>query len=269
MTKTIVTPITLDTGCPSWCTEHAWYGGGEGEESHHNAPVELTYPPFQNDPGERQFTVTPYREINADGTVGSHVFVNDCANGILATRTEVGELIAALREAAAQAFGAGATRDDGACQCQTYPSPEATPCPAWCEVQQPHEWVNVFGNSWSKTHRKWLDSDPEGTVTLQHHELIEDGQPATWGRPGDAGRMYFDLNLDTAQSINDGAELALTFAEGVKFAVDNETTEDTPAIRRVLAERAVLDAVRDWIDGDGRTTAVENAYGLLVAALVP
>ena len=109
---TTTTPITLDTGCPTWCTEHAWYGGGEGEESHHNAPVALTYPPFQNEPGERQFIVTPYREINADGTVGSHVFVNDFAHGILTSWTEVAELITALRDAATLAFGEGAPTPD-------------------------------------------------------------------------------------------------------------------------------------------------------------
>lgn len=144
------------------------------------------------------------------------------------------------------------------------PMPAMTPCPVpWCRPE-PHPFVSEFEISWSRTHRKLLD--PDGCVAIQYFELIENGELVEWSRTGDAGRVFFSLVLDDVQSISDGAELALEFAEGVKFAVDNGTTEDTPAIRLVLAERAVLDAVRDWVDGDGRGIAVENAYAALWAA---
>lgn len=103
---TTVPRITLDTDCPSWCVRHAWYGGGEGQESHHHgAEVELSYPPFQEETRERQFTVEPIREVNEDGTVENHVFMNDRADGVLTSAAEVAKLIAALHEAARLAFG--------------------------------------------------------------------------------------------------------------------------------------------------------------------
>lgn len=145
------------------------------------------------------------------------------------------------------------------------PMPAMTPCPVpWCKPE-PHPFCSdEFETSWTRTHRKRLD--PDGCVVLTFYELIEDGRAAVWSRPGDAGRIYFDLVLDDAQSISDGAELALEFAEGVQFAVANGANEDTPAIRVVLAERAVLEAVADWVDRDGRGIAVENAYAELAAA---
>lgn len=104
MTTTLA-PITLDTSCPAWCTEHRWSGDSEGHAAIHEAPVEFTFPPVEDTPAERQFMVTPTRWVMSDGAVEDHVYLHDAGDGYLATGAEVRQLAAALLRAGQQAFG--------------------------------------------------------------------------------------------------------------------------------------------------------------------
>lgn len=114
-------------------------------------------------------------------------------------------------------------------------------------------------------HRVHTLTFASGAVELGYWELLGGWD---WRGPGDYGRTFVRIGGD-AEAVGTAAQVALGAADAVLAAVSDPATctEDTPAIRRILAERAVLDAVRDWIDGDGRTTAVENAYAQLADVL--
>lgn len=106
MTTTIPAPITLDTACPAWCTEHEWLDTGPHAEVRHQAPTKLNYPPEDDDSHRRRrFTVTPELWAHADGTTHLNVYIQDDGDGMLTSGAEIGQLVAALLKAGQKAFG--------------------------------------------------------------------------------------------------------------------------------------------------------------------
>lgn len=94
------TPITLDTDCPPWCTEHDWWGE---VGVLHRAPVALEFPPPDPHSMPRRFTVSPEKCVLMDGTSDDEVHVKGEATQLL-TAAEVGQLVAALIRAAGRVF---------------------------------------------------------------------------------------------------------------------------------------------------------------------
>ena len=80
--------------------------------------------------------------------------------------------------------------------------------------------------------------------------------------------MYFESDLEDQQDINTMAVLALRLP-GVTTVVGRMgCTEDSPAIRRVLAEREVLSAAQAWVEspeGAGDDRLIEAVDRLWLA----
>lgn len=160
-----------------------------------------------------------------------------------------------------------------------FTAPALAPCPvAWCERPQPHPFEPV-GVSWDRMHRRAVDA--KGRVSLALYELVEGGQPASWEEPGDAGRVFLDVDVNgpfddglvsgedggtVALSLADGATLALALADGVTLAVDLGVDERSPAIELVGAEREVLAAVQEFASGRVGQDAVLGAFERLTLA---
>ena len=143
--------------------------------------------------------------------------------------------------------------------------PAVGPCPAWCELPAGHAWREFPDMSPDRTHTRNLDPDTALYRLSIYEQADDDGD---WKQPGDTGRAFIDIgDLSPQQDIDTAANLAVGMSDAVALAVGQMgCDEDTPAIRLVHAQREVLAAVRDWVDGDGRTSQIEAAYIRLAAA---
>ena len=156
----------------------------------------------------------------------------------------------------------------------TTPAPTITPCPvAWCPDAGHHEWVELSwkgSGDWQRIHSRRLDTD--GLFLLKYYEN-QDG-PRNQRDPDpldDYGHAVVDLDevleIRQVQNIDVAARLHLAMGDAVAIATSNPgCTEDTSAVRRVLAERAVLDAVQEMTNGRAGQNAVIEAYERLTLA---
>jgi len=148
--------------------------------------------------------------------------------------------------------------------------PANTPCPDWCELPAGHGWEHSLDTSeWERRHTRNLDPDG-GSFWLGIYECADpDGTRNTeWTMPGDVDRAFVDIGeLAPQQDIHTAANLAIGLSDAVALAVGQMgCTEDTPAIRLVLAQRAVLDAVREMANGRAGQNHVIAAYERLMEA---